>query len=65
MRIETQMRTAFLNARVSRSADPKGSIISAAGTALRVGAGVRDVPGWNAHLSKRTYDSLKKAGVMQ
>jgi hypothetical protein len=63
MLVQTQMRNAFLNARVPRNA--KGSIISAVGAAARVGVGMQRVPDWNAHLSKRTYDTLVKQGVMK
>lgn len=62
MLVQTQMRTAFLNARVPVTA--KGSIINAVGAAARVGSGMKKVPDWNAHLSHRTYDSLKRQGVM-
>lgn len=62
MLIQTQMRSAFLNARVPVNA--KGSIISAVSTAARVGSGMKKVPDWNAHLSHRTYDALKRQGVM-
>lgn len=63
MLIQTQMRGAFLDARVSVNA--KGSIIDAVGVAARVGAGVHKVPEWNAHLSHRTYESLVRQGVMK
>lgn len=62
MLVQTQMRTAFLNARVPRNA--KGSIINAVGQSARVGSGMKKVQDWNAHLSLKTYETLKKQGVM-
>lgn len=68
MLIETQMRSKMFNAAskaACRSATSgQRSIIRAVSTAVDCGVGMRKVPDWNAHLSHRTYETLKRQGVM-
>lgn len=60
---ETTVRRAMLKGAINAPATQR-SIINVVSHQADAGAGIRKVPDWNAHLSKRTYDVLKAQGVM-
>ncbi len=64
MLIETQMRTKMLTAALRANKPQQRSIIRAVSASANVGMGMKKVPDWNAHLSHRTYETLKSQGVM-
>lgn len=67
MFLQTQMRTAFINAAVKAANRPKPaarSVILRVGSNADVGVGCYQVKPWNAHLSMPTYARLKSMGVM-
>lgn len=65
VQFETTMRRAFLKAALSNVDKGIHSplVRTVADYATR-GSGESKVPSWNAKLSLRTYESLKRAGVM-
>lgn len=66
--VETPVRRAMLRAALScvekGAVKEQRSIINRVADAAAAGIGEHKVQGWNAHLSHRTFQSLKNQGVM-
>jgi hypothetical protein len=63
MQIATNMREAFINAKVSQGTS--AAIINACAKAVQRNAGVMDFgKGWNARLSFKTAQQLKAEGIL-
>lgn len=62
MQVSTRMRQAFLSLKVQPSSP--AALVNSVAKAAENGAGVKQVNDWNASLSLRTYQALKRIGVM-
>lgn len=63
MQVNTNMREAFINAKVSRSTG--AAIINSCAKAVQRGAGILNLgKGWNASLSFKTAEKLKAEGIL-